>query len=377
MDLVIISHSGRALALSAARSHLPAHVIDCFADQDTRAHARSVRKVPQSGEGFARRQLTQALTHLAESSDDLVLLPCSGFEADPDMLTLLATLAPCLGNSADTVRRCKTPETWSALLTGLAIPHPPVSRNPDDIAPPRLIKTVGAMGGGHVRPWTQASHYAPDHQYIQAYIPGKAMSAVFIADGERHTIIGYNALFNAAAHRPQPFIFTGAITIPAMAAPISRRINAYLSQLVPALSLMGLCGVDFILDQHNQIILLEINPRPPATFELHEHTPALFDLHLHACRGTLPQPPPPITAAHNAMRILYADHNLHLTAPITWPSWSANRPDQDTHIAAGEPICTLFASAADGNTASRLLNQREKITRRQLARFHLVAYRSP
>ena len=50
---------------------------------------------------------TQALTHLAESSDDLVLLPCSGFEADPDMLTLLATLAPCLGNSADTVRRCK------------------------------------------------------------------------------------------------------------------------------------------------------------------------------------------------------------------------------------------------------------------------------
>jgi len=373
MDRVIITHCGRALARSAARSRLPVHVIDCFADQDTKAHARSVQKIPQCGYGFARGELTRALTRLTGSSDDLTLLPCSGFESDPDMLTRLATVVPCLGNSSETIRRCKTPEAWSALLTELAIPHPPTSRNPDDIAAPRLIKTAGAMGGGHIRTWTQTGDYAPDRQYIQAFIPGRAMSAVFIADGERHVIIGYNALFSAPARAPRPFLFTGAVTVPAPAAPISRHISACLDKLVPALSLIGLCGADFIVDKHNQAILLEINPRPPATFELHEDKSTLFASHVQACRGTLPQRQPPAMTKHNAMRVLYADHITRITEPIAWPSWSANHPAQHTLIDSGDPICTLFASAADHATATRLLHQREKIIRHRLTRFHAPA----
>ena len=369
MNIAVIAYCGRAMAVSAARCQMPVHVIDCFADQDTVACARAVQRVPQSGYGFARRELEDAVIQLSGKNKDLILLPCSGFESNPDALARLAALAPCLGNTAETIRQCKSPGEFFTLLAELSIPHPRTSGNIDDIDAPCLIKTIGAMGGGHIRQWTENGAYDPDCEYLQEFISGRAMSVLFIADGERHEIIGFSELFTGAGS----FLFSGAVTVPVMSQSLSGRINAYLGALVPRLSLAGLCGADFILNGGGEPVLLEINPRPPATFVLHEDKQALFKAHVDACRGDLPAQQIAGAARYNAMRVLYADDAICIAANIDWPSWSANKPVEGTGIYTGDPVCTVYASANDRSQALARLHQREKMMRDQWSRFGPIA----
>ena len=104
--------------------------------------------------------------------------------------------------------------------------------------------------------------------------------------------------------------------------------------------------------------LLEINPRPSATIDVFDDKMgSLFHAHLAAAQG-LPISPPAGREAR-AMGILYADRGPLLPGPVSWPDWSADRPQPGTRIARYRPVATVFGHGAHATAAE--LNCRQRL----------------
>jgi predicted ATP-grasp superfamily ATP-dependent carboligase len=100
-----------------------------------------------------------------------------------------------------------------------------------------------------------------------------------------------------------------------------------------------------------------------ATFDLYqldlnqmEHC-NLFELHLRASAGDssdwlkLLMRLPQCAKAHH---IVYAPYNLVVPDTINWPEWTADLPISGSHIAAGNPVCTILAEADHAEDAKSL-----------------------
>ncbi|MBC8130802.1 MAG: hypothetical protein H7Y08_10840 [Rhizobiaceae bacterium] len=116
------------------------------------------------------------------------------------------------------------------------------------------------------------------------------------------------------------------------------------------LELTGLGSADFLVDDEDAPILLEINPRSGASMDVFERAGhPLVAIHVAACEGKLPGtegalPTTPVRAAGFA----YLDVPEVTVGAVAWPLYVSDRPVPGTVIRFGEPICTL---KADGETA--------------------------
>ena len=182
---------------------------------------------------------------------------------------------------------------------------------------------------------------------------------VFLANGKGARIIGYNAPWHAPGFEQTPFKYDGAVSLPGMEGGLASRLTEAIQELVAALELRGLCGLDLIADTDHRFYVLEINPRPPATFELHEGNANLFQQHLSACCGRLPQG---VQGMQNqdarAHAILYAARPIKIVEGIGWPVWARDLPMIGTSIERGAPVCTVHARARDPERARHLVIER-------------------
>jgi predicted ATP-grasp superfamily ATP-dependent carboligase len=121
--------------------------------------------------------------------------------------------------------------------------------------------------------------------------------------------------------------------------------------------LVGLNSADFVVDG-DAIQLLEVNPRPGATFDLFEpEASSLFALHVDACRGTLPTSVPSYRGAM-AGAIIYAKRDMAAAPALDWPEWTADRPPAGTRIGNEQPVCSVFARGETATEARQLVEQR-------------------
>jgi predicted ATP-grasp superfamily ATP-dependent carboligase len=126
---------------------------------------------------------------------------------------------------------------------------------------------------------------------------------------------------------------------------------------VAALPLVGLNSADFLVDGE-AFHLLEVNPRPGATFDLFEpDTSSLFALHVDACSGHLPAQVPALDRGVAGV-ILYARRAIASMPPLDWPEWVADRPVAGSRVKAGGPLCSVFAEAASAPLARALVEER-------------------
>ncbi|MGH8573098.1 MAG: ATP-grasp domain-containing protein, partial [Gammaproteobacteria bacterium] len=210
----------------------------------------------------------------------------------------------------------------------------------------------------HVRP---AEACCPPGHYLQRQVPGRPHSVVFLADGRHAAIVGYNEIRVQGGTGAARFRYTGAVTI--SEPPVAPAVEDAVQVLVRALGLVGLCGLDFMLDQDGRYSVLEVNPRPTGTFELYEDLgvegPGLFQMHLSACEGRLPRTVRVLGAGVAAQEVLWASpETFAIPGDLRWPDWARDRPAAGTLLQADEPICTLHARAQDRNTVDRLLSDR-------------------
>jgi predicted ATP-grasp superfamily ATP-dependent carboligase len=345
--LLIVAASGRALAASACKGGQPVVVLDLYNDLDTRGLALASCSVAGRHGGFDARRLLAAAGELCPPERCAGLVYGSGFEARTRLLTTLARDRTLFGNTAETVAMLKDPIRFFALLDRLDIAHPDVSLEAPCDGTSWLMKRTGAAGGSHVR---QAGkrHRASAHRYFQRFQPGRVLSALFAADGTRAQVLGFNEQWTAGVPWCAPFCYGGAVTCTDLPRRIAARIAQAVDRLVPWSGLVGINGVDFVLDGDLPVVL-EVNPRPTATIELYDGDVegGMVALHMRACRGERLLPFKLSRARAHA--IVYAPTALRVPASIAWPAWCTDLPEAGSAIAAGAPVCSVHA---EGNTAA-------------------------
>jgi predicted ATP-grasp superfamily ATP-dependent carboligase len=373
---LIIAQSGRALAASANRGNCPAHVIDHFADLDTCEMALSVKQIPYTDKSFAKGILQEAIKNSCLEHPGIELVPGSGFEQQTALIQILSDIAPCLGNSAEVIRKVKDPNCFFGLLDELGIPHPETTTLLQNAGHDWLCKTIGGMGGDHIVRYHNCNIPAGRGVYFQQFIEGQSYSALFLANGKQACVLGFSELWHANEFPDTPFKYAGAISLttqPEMFSNWIPDIPDMICKLVAASGLKGLCGLDFILDRENQLHVLEVNPRPPATFELHERGRNLFSAHLQACHGYLPEQAPMLDEHIHALTILYARQTLIIPAQMKWPSWTADRPRPGRKISFAEPVCTIKANGGEQSKVKKLLYDRRFALEAELLRWQDAA----
>ena len=362
-DVLIVARSGRALAQAArAAGHLPL-VVDLFGDVDTHALAHSVAQVAATADGnFVADALLATLNRIFAQQGRLPLVCGSGFERAP---ALLATIAGryAIGNSLATAytRLLDPPALWRRLHSrGLAVPTTQWRR------PVRsagwLAKRAGASGGAHVH---ALAGPLPVGDYVQRRISGRSVSALLLSNGRQTRLCGIaeHLCWHPAADH---WRYEGALSLMPIPRAVAAAARAAGHAVAAELKLCGGFGLDFILRADGQLMLVDINPRLPATLDLYADRGAIFASHLHACAtGKL------LYSSSRRGRcrghlLLYAEGSWEVPATLRWPVGVADRPRAGTLIARGEPLCTLLAAGATPTAVVAQLAAGDRRLRRAL-----------
>lgn len=283
----------------------------------------------------------------------------SGLEIQPALLDRISERFLLMGNAGEVVDRVKQPRQFFGLLDELGIAHPDV-RHKGDGGPEWLIKRVGGSGGTHIR---EGDTLAPD-EYFQRRIDGKAVSVLCTSNGAETKVVGINEQWTSPV-RAQPYRFGGIVGNVRLPQDIESEMSNVAVRLAPMLGLRGLFSLDFIWSGE-RVLLLEVNPRLSASFDLYAQAP-LLEQHIHACQGgdlySLPS-----QRLSRAAHILYTVEPLQV-ADFNWPEWATDTPEADVQFAPGEPICTVQAEAADAEGAKALVFARARELDAQLRTF--------
>jgi predicted ATP-grasp superfamily ATP-dependent carboligase len=352
--------SARALAEAVARSGRRVVAVDLFGDEDTRTAAAGVAVVPGSlDDGPDLDATLAAAVRLAADHGELAgVVVGSGFEHRPAALADIAARWPLLGCPPEAVAAVKDPERLAAFCSALAVPHPEIAFAPPADPVGWLVKRAGGSGGGHVAPATTATAAAgPVDRYFQRRVDGRAMSVTVVCAAGGTRLVGVCA----AAFAPTaaaPYRFGGLAGPVALDAGVADEIASAAGRLAAATGLVGLVGLDLVVDDA-QWWLIEVNPRPTAALDvLDRGTPALTALHLAACTGAeVPDWTPPATLAATA--IVYAARD-GVTAAAEWPEWSSDRPPVGTPVPAGAPLCSVRAEGGDLPACAAILEDRAR-----------------
>jgi predicted ATP-grasp superfamily ATP-dependent carboligase len=357
-SLLIAAVSGRQIAQAARRAGYTPLVADFFADVDTQEVAHACRKLDGDiAHGFRRQTLLGALRDLAAQAPSPILgfVYGAGFEDRPALLTSIAEHWPLLGNDASTVARLKTPESFFSELDRLGIPHPATaSRRPANDAG-WLAKKRGGAGGSHIAPSRLTG--TASNVYYQKRVEGRAVSALFVANGSGARALGFSEQWTAATPR-SPFRYGGAMRPAVLPQDMARQIASAVSRIAHSFKIVGLASADFLVNG-KKALLLEINPRPGATLDIFDAgTEKLLRLHLDAVReGKLPRAVVKFADAM-ASAIVYAPSGFAVPPGTVWPEWSADRPKPSEWIDKNRPICTVWARGSTRARAKRLVEER-------------------
>jgi predicted ATP-grasp superfamily ATP-dependent carboligase len=382
--LAFIATSARSLVECAHADGYRAIALDVFGDLDTCRLAE--RWVPIGGSGLAmdRGTVLAALADLRARGDVVGWVAGSGFEAQLDLLAEGACVLPLIGNRPETVRRVRSPADFAAVLDALGIAQPGFSAGRP--ADPRgwLVKDAHACGGWHVRPAEQApaadlgaSAGTRGGEYFQRAVAGEAFSCLFLAAGDASRVMGFSRQI-VRALGGRPYVYRGGVGPMALPSAAAEELDVTVLKLTRALGLVGLNGIDFVLDAAGRPWLLELNPRPTAAIQLFADAfeGGLMRAHVDACEGRLPRSAPgafpttrPATpgsaeATVRGFETVFARRagQVH-AADAAWlagHAWCCDIPQPGTRHAWGDPLCTVRAQAGSVDAVLQQLSARRR-----------------
>ena len=366
MDLLIVGASARAAAFSALRAGLSPGAVDLFADRDLAAVSRCVR-VPPAAYPWG----------LVDAADDFPTGPwmyTGALENHPDVVALLSKRRPLLGNRAATLRMVRDPLRVFRALREAGLPAPEVRITPHGL--PRdgswLCKPLASAGGHGIVPLCDDErprrHSLPlrRRSYYQERISGRPMSAVFVGRCTGAELAGVT--LQLTGYPQAMFAYRGSLAPGTVSAAAVGRITAVGEALAARFGLVGLFGVDLIL-QDDTPWPVEVNPRYTASIEVIELASrrALLPAHRAACEGNDPGPLPRADGpgGYVAKEILFAPGDVvfpddaieftrHDPSRFEVPEL-ADVPDAGARFRFGEPVLTVFARGQTPDDTLRAL----------------------
>jgi predicted ATP-grasp superfamily ATP-dependent carboligase len=392
--VLIAGVSTRAAAESAAHAGFDVDALDGFGDLDQAAsvHALSVTR------DFGMRFTAHAAARASRTIDCDAVAYLSTFDNHPRAVARLAAGRALWGNTPEVLRRVRDPFLLASVLQRHGFVVPRVSPPPSPIGFGEtgspfsdaggepgfewLVKPLRSGGGVGVHPWRRDRPLRRG-RYLQEFIGGIPASIAFVAArgqvvplGVSRQLVGGEA-FGASGYR-----YCGNILSGEGDAEIDPVVNAAceLARVVAQeFQLTGVNGIDFIV-RGRVPYAIEVNPRWSSSMELVERAYGIsvFGLHAVACvSGDLPA----FDLAHARSKvggaigkaIVFARDTRTVRDPRRWLTDATVRdvPHPGESIAAGRPICTVFASGSDAagcesSLAARASGHLRGVGRRQM-----------
>ena len=379
--LAIVGASARAAAASAVRAGFQPVAADLFADADLRAIATSTRISPYP----------EGLIDWLRALQPPAWMYTGALENHPDLIDQMAWVAPLWGNSGDVLARVRSPWELAATLRDAGLLFPETRSSPDGL--PRdgswLAKTYRGASGSGVRAWSEERGARSEENdaavpvCFQRRIPGMPCAAAFVAADGSATLLGVTRqLVGEPWLGAHGFQYAGSIGPLLLDEPMLAAIALGGNALAERFDLVGLFGVDFILDDA-RVWTLEVNPRYTASIEIVERATGAHALATHAaaCSGLQPAirhpesaiAPPPLVYGK---AILFARCDIVMGGDVAttalseasrqpWPALADVSP-AGTLIEAGRPVLTLFADGATVDEVENGLRQRAAAIERAL-----------
>jgi predicted ATP-grasp superfamily ATP-dependent carboligase len=209
----------------------------------------------------------------------------------------------------------------------------------------------------------------PADHYVQQYIPGQSLSAVYRADGWAAQLLGVTEqLIGQARFGADGFAYCGSIgplPLPDKAREAVTNLGVVLSQQY---DLRGIFGVDLVMDRRQRLWPVEINPRYPASTEIVEQmtgVSALQSMQAHRRQRSR-------TRAQRQRT--FGKALLFTTSQVTVPDLYDVLPEHALADAPmtgqvrdrGQPICTIFATEPTRDTCEQTLHKRADAVYRAL-----------
>ena len=348
------------MAEGAVRAGYIVYTIDCFADADTHELANAVYQLETSASETEIRTILDAIGPV-----DCVVMG-SGFEHYRCLVKKILG-CPVFLNSAKIFKQLNDPTVFFAMLDRLAISHPGHLFKAGNESENLLLKRAGGCGGQQVRQFRHAQVSLNKGEYLQRKVSGETISATFIADGHSFLLLGCNRNWQERTNQ-HPCLFAGAVRIDDKQWRHRKEVIGILSRLMSELKLKGLCGIDFILE-NEQLLLIDVNARPVQTAGLYmAEYENMFQHHLDSFSGVLPAERTLIGSY--AQKIVYAKTTLKIPEHCKWPEWVKDRPMQGSLIEAGSPVCSILANAENELETIKLIENRETTLRQQIASYN-------
>jgi predicted ATP-grasp superfamily ATP-dependent carboligase len=370
-SLILCGASVRSLAQSAIAAGLRPLCVDFFEDADL-THML----------GGGRGRFVGRIRTFAELPDvvrkirsNIPLLWAGGLENHTAVLRTVMAHRPVIGPDpeiVDLLRQSRNSAGWLS-QSGLNVPRlaSPDNANADCLW---LRKPNSGSGGLGIRPLQRMS--APSdrvrkkttsEEYLQEYIDGVPMSAVFCSDHKSLCLLGTSIqLVGWPSLGASDFLFCGNVGPISPGEDVTRQLIRAAESLVHHTGLIGIFGVDFVLRQ-GEVWFIEVNPRPTASHMLYENPAShnreersLVTRHLAAfgwrsAESTAPRRQQARSAGENEVRvqarlILWANQDVQFTdslCPSSHAAWTfADIPQPGSTVPAGAPLCSVHVTAA-------------------------------
>lgn len=359
-NYIVIATSGRAIAQGLKSLGSSVAVVDGFADCDTHTAATEVLKIKRSHFGLDHDSVLQSVQYLQTKMPFDGILFDAAIESDPQLLEII-NICPVLGNSSQVIEAVKNSEIFFSKLDQYSIPYPETKFHLSSQQYSNgkwLIKHAQGTGGVGVTA-ANVDIETTKNVYFQKKLAGISFSITFLANGHEIFALGFNTLWSEPLGDLVPYAYAGAINQVKLADNFLEIALNYTKVLVKEFELVGLNSIDFMY-ANDSIYVLEINPRIPATYELYESKQGeLIEQHIQAClHRVLPKTrSKPLLRAH---AIVYASTEIIIPEDMSWPLWTADRPQSQEVIKKFEPVCSIFAGGKNIAQTYEMIKTRKR-----------------
>jgi predicted ATP-grasp superfamily ATP-dependent carboligase len=363
MALLIAGLSTRAIAESAAKHRDDVITVDYFGDRDQKAMVENHSLLRDFGLGFGAEALLQVSRGLAY--DELVYI--ANLENHPDVVGAMSGGRVLQGNPPTVLRRVRDWRQVRAfcLANDLAAPVTLLPGEQDmcvESGAGWLVKPIRSGGGHGVRFWRGGP--PGDGHLLQRYVEGTPASAAFVADGEHCTLLGISEqLIGKEELGAGGFRWCGNIVPLAQPDGRGEGLRCAVEDMCRALTrgfgLIGVNGIDLVVDESGRPYLVEVNPRYTASMELMEKAYGLdiLGLHLAGCAGRLPELPPSTPEGpFYGKGVVFARQAVTVPETEGWHRLGRRDiPFPGDGIGVGSPVCTVLVQAAGRDACWREL----------------------
>ncbi|HIE97762.1 MAG TPA: ATP-grasp domain-containing protein [Planctomycetes bacterium] len=394
-DVILIGASVRSFAQSALCDGIRPVCVDMFCDADLRA---SLRESGLAEAFWCRRvaSFTDVAGAVADVDPNVPAIVLGGLENHETSLQQLSEQRAVLGPDWNTIRQLRNPQRLFLELRdrGCCIPRCVVKGQERPTHQPgmRWLRKDRLSSGGQGIRWHVDSDESPRQQSetvltddLQEFIDGIPISASFLAvagpenesaNPQHDAVLLGCALQLSGCHllHAADFHFCGNVGPLSLSAELTEQVANAGRAVAAAWSVGGLFGVDFVV-RGGCPFIVEVNPRPTASHELHElaqpdlpgHVSLQLGRSTQQCFSVTGVSEPIAQAAGSGHRrerrgcwarfVIYADQDSVIGAAMetellthcvgdrdgaSHNFWLADIPSADTAILKGTPLCSLY-----------------------------------